>query len=78
MCDRIYTLSAGRITGEVDKQDATQETPDGAHDEGKGPGPMTAAVGLKDLFTRNLRQSGIYIAFILIVGLFTILPTGCC
>lgn len=25
ICDRIYTLSAGRITGEVDTQDATQE-----------------------------------------------------
>jgi len=25
MCDRIYTLSAGRVTGAVDKQDATQE-----------------------------------------------------
>lgn len=37
---------------------------------------MTAVVGLKDLFTRNLRQSGIFVAFILIVGLFTILTGG--
>jgi putative multiple sugar transport system ATP-binding protein len=25
MCDRIYTMSAGRLTGEVSRQDATQE-----------------------------------------------------
>jgi putative multiple sugar transport system ATP-binding protein len=25
MCDRIYTLSAGRITGEVPRHEATQE-----------------------------------------------------
>jgi len=31
---------------------------------------------LKDLFTRNLRQSGIFIAFVAIVGLFTILTDG--
>ena len=37
---------------------------------------MTTAMGLKDLFTRNLRQSGIYIAFILIVGLFTLTTHG--
>ena len=37
---------------------------------------MTAVAGLKDLFTRNLRQSGIYVAFVAIVGLFTILTDG--
>ena len=37
---------------------------------------MTAMAGLKDLFTRNLRQSGIYIAFVAIVGLFTFLTDG--
>jgi putative multiple sugar transport system permease protein len=37
---------------------------------------MTAVAGLKDLFTRNLRQSGIFIAFVVIVGLFTILTDG--
>ena len=26
MCDRIYTLSEGQLTGEVPRQDATQET----------------------------------------------------
>jgi len=25
LCDRIYTLSYGRITGEVERADATQE-----------------------------------------------------
>ncbi len=37
---------------------------------------MTAVAGFKDLFTRNLRQSGIFIAFVAIVGLFTILTHG--
>jgi putative multiple sugar transport system permease protein len=32
--------------------------------------------GLRDLFTRNLRQSGIFIAFVLIVALFAILTDG--
>jgi len=37
---------------------------------------MTVSAGLKDLFTRNLRQSGIFVAFVAIVGLFTILTDG--
>ena len=37
---------------------------------------MTAMAGLRDLFTRNLRQSGIVVAFVVIVGLFTILTDG--
>ncbi|WP_265520745.1 multiple monosaccharide ABC transporter permease [Oerskovia flava] len=37
---------------------------------------MTAVAGLQELFTRNLRQSGIYIAFVAIVGLFAILTNG--
>jgi len=37
---------------------------------------MTAMAGLKDLFTRNLRQSGIYVAFVAIVGLFAVLTDG--
>ncbi|WP_062379299.1 multiple monosaccharide ABC transporter permease [Demequina pelophila] len=32
--------------------------------------------GIKDLFTRNIRTSGIYIAFVAIVGLFAILTGG--
>jgi putative multiple sugar transport system permease protein len=37
---------------------------------------MTAVAGLRDIFTKNLRQSGIYIAFIAIIGLFAILTDG--
>ena len=37
---------------------------------------MTAIASLKEAFTRNLRQSGIFIAFVAIVLLFTILTDG--
>jgi putative multiple sugar transport system permease protein len=37
---------------------------------------MTGIASLKDLFTRNLRQSGIYIAFVAIIVLFTVLTGG--
>jgi putative multiple sugar transport system permease protein len=37
---------------------------------------MTAVAGLRDIFTKNLRQSGIYIAFVAIIGLFAILTDG--
>ncbi len=37
---------------------------------------MSALADVKDLFTRNLRTSGIYIAFVAIVLLFTILTNG--
>ncbi|WP_125773383.1 multiple monosaccharide ABC transporter permease [Antribacter gilvus] len=37
---------------------------------------MNAAADIRDLFTRNLRTSGIYIAFVGIVALFTILTNG--
>ena len=37
---------------------------------------MTGTSSLKDLLTRNLRQSGIYIAFVAIVALFAILTDG--
>jgi len=37
---------------------------------------MTGIANVKELFTRNLRQSGIYIAFIAIVTLFTITTHG--
>ncbi|WP_258725988.1 multiple monosaccharide ABC transporter permease [Cellulomonas sp. NS3] len=37
---------------------------------------MTAVSAFREIFTRNLRQSGIYIAFVAIVGLFTILTDG--
>ncbi|GAB3652525.1 sugar ABC transporter permease [Zhihengliuella somnathii] len=37
---------------------------------------MSVATELKDLFTKNLRTSGIYIAFVLIIALFTVLTNG--
>ena len=37
---------------------------------------MTGILNIRELITRNLRQSGIYIAFVLIVGLFAILTNG--
>lgn len=37
---------------------------------------MTGTANLKDLLTRNLRTSGIYIAFVAIVALFAILTQG--
>ncbi|MGC4175895.1 multiple monosaccharide ABC transporter permease [Demequina sp.] len=37
---------------------------------------MTGIANVKELFTRNLRQSGIFIAFVAIVLLFTILTDG--
>jgi putative multiple sugar transport system permease protein len=37
---------------------------------------MTALLNLRELLTRNARQSGIYIAFVFIVGFFAILTGG--
>ena len=37
---------------------------------------MTGTASLRDLVTRNMRQSGIYVAFVLIVALFAILTDG--
>src|SRR5690625_5603506 len=37
---------------------------------------MAGTANIKDLLTRNMRQSGIYIAFVLIVVLFTALTGG--
>ncbi|NTW39669.1 MAG: sugar ABC transporter permease [Cellulomonadaceae bacterium] len=37
---------------------------------------MTAIANLRELATRNLRQSGIYVAFVAIIALFTILTHG--
>lgn len=37
---------------------------------------MTGIANIGQLLTRNLRQSGIYIAFVAIVGLFTVLTNG--
>ena len=96
ICDRIYALSAGRITGEVPRAEATQEglmqlmtketgarrmtstTPADA----KASPTATAAAPAHRRQRRsarcslNLRQSGIYVAFALIVVLFSILTDG--
>jgi putative multiple sugar transport system permease protein len=37
---------------------------------------MTGIASIRELFTRNLRQSGIYIAFVTIVVLFTVITDG--
>lgn len=37
---------------------------------------MTGIANIRELFTRNLRTSGIYIAFVLIVALFSVLTNG--
>lgn len=37
---------------------------------------MTGITSIRELFTRNLRQSGIYVAFVFIVVLFTIITDG--
>ncbi|MCU1433184.1 MAG: inner-rane translocator [Actinotalea sp.] len=37
---------------------------------------MTGITSIRELMTRNLRQSGIYIAFVLIVALFAVLTDG--
>lgn len=37
---------------------------------------MTAVQSLRDIFTKNLRQSGIYIAFVVIIGLFAVSTQG--
>ena len=98
ICDRIYTLSAGRITGELPVREATQESlmelmtkeresrrmtrtaPPEADPTPKEPAPAvalhTGTSDLRALLTRNLRQSGIYVAFVAIVALFAILTDG--
>jgi len=40
------------------------------------PAGPSAVAGLKDLVTRNVRQSGIYIAFVAIIALFAVLTGG--
>ena len=42
ICDRIYTLSAGRITGEVPVARGDPGEPHGAHDQGEGARRMTS------------------------------------
>ena len=37
---------------------------------------MTGIASIRELMTRNVRQSGIYIAFVVIVALFTFITDG--
>src|SRR5699024_10215232 len=77
VADRIYTLSAGRITGEVAIQDATHEhLMELMTKERECSRLMAGTSDLKALLTRNVRSSGIYIAFVFIIVLFTILTGG--
>src|SRR5659263_783329 len=46
------------------------------HDQGKGLSRMGALETVKSLFTKNLRQSGIYLAFVAIIILFSFLTDG--
>ncbi len=47
MCDRIYTMAAGRLTGEVSRAEATQEVADASDDEGQRGKPMSTDVTAK-------------------------------
>ena len=53
-------------------QDTTEVEPEGV----PAAALHTGTSDLRELLTRNLRQSGIYIAFVAIVGLFAILTDG--
>ena len=53
-------------------QDTTETEPDAA----PAAALHTGTSDVRELLTRNLRQSGIYIAFVAIVGLFAILTDG--
>nr|BFE77614.1 hypothetical protein GCM10020093_002150 [Planobispora longispora] len=94
LCDRIYAMSAGRITGELPRAEATQERlmqfmtrkrnngheerreGHGRHPTGRRCSPHLAAKPSGGRLSFNLRQSGIYIAFALIIVLFSILTDG--
>ena len=80
ICDRIYTLAEGRITGEFTRDEATQESlmrhmtrtdqqerrPDGSPRQPKKPSRAW----------RNVRQYGMLIALAAIVVLFQITTDG--
>ena len=96
ICDRIYTLSAGRMTGQLPVREATrslmelmtkersssddQDRAPGSRGDPEGAGARRRAPHRDEqsasLLTRNLRTSGIYIAFVAIVALFAILTDG--
>jgi len=54
----------------------SDETPQAATEAGASDALKVGTSNVRELFTRNLRQSGIYIAFVVIVALFAILTDG--
>src|SRR4051794_5917919 len=54
----------------------SEETPSGQTEVAASDALKVGTSNVRELFTRNLRQSGIYIAFVVIVALFAILTDG--
>jgi len=54
----------------------SEETPPGQTEVVASDALKTGTSNVRELFSRNLRQSGIYIAFVVIVALFAILTKG--
>jgi putative multiple sugar transport system permease protein len=54
----------------------SEETPSGQTEPAAAEALKVGTSNVRELFTRNLRQSGIYIAFVVIVVLFAILTDG--
>jgi len=54
----------------------SEETPPGQTEVVASDALKTGTSNVRELFSRNLRQSGIYIAFVVIVALFAILTNG--
>ena len=52
------------------------KTPEGPTEAAPAAALHVGTSNVRELFTRNLRQSGIYIAFVVIVALFAILTDG--
>lgn len=73
MCDRIYTMCEGRISGEVERQDASQELLMKYMTRSKGQHRMAVISGI---FKKNIRQYGMIIALIFISIFFQILTDG--
>jgi putative multiple sugar transport system permease protein len=54
----------------------SEETPSGQTEAAASEALKVGTSNVRELFTRNLRQSGIYIAFVVIIVLFAILTDG--
>ena len=82
LSDRVYSLAYGHITGELTAAEATQENLMSLDDnrtqffEGGRGMKNNVFTEVKDLLTHNLRTSGIYIAFVAIILIFTITTGG--